>query len=70
MFTHYDCPHIVNLCEKAGSNVTEVLKVRDKSLEVRLYQAAKQLFQSILNWAGLATTLIYLGGNQAAVKSA
>ncbi|KAJ3769204.1 armadillo-type protein, partial [Lentinula raphanica] len=34
------------------------------------YQAAKLLFQSISNWARLATTLIYLGENQAAVESA
>jgi hypothetical protein len=35
-----------------------------------LYQAAKLLFTSISNWAHLATTLIYLGENQAAIESA
>jgi clathrin heavy chain len=32
--------------------------------------AAKLLFTSIFNWARLATTLIYLEENQAAVESA
>jgi clathrin heavy chain len=35
-----------------------------------LYKAAQLLFTNIPNWARLATTLIYLGENQAAVEGA
>ncbi|KAJ3833038.1 armadillo-type protein [Lentinula raphanica] len=52
------------------TNVADILEVGERCLEVELYQAAKLLFQSISNWARLATTLIYLGENQAAVESA
>ncbi|KAI0285915.1 clathrin heavy chain 1 [Russula aff. rugulosa BPL654] len=52
------------------TNVADVLEVGEKCFEDELYQAAKLLFTSISNWARLATTLIYLGENQAAVESA
>lgn len=52
------------------TNVADVLEVGEKCFNDQLYQAAKLLFSSISNWAKLATTLIYLGENQAAVESA
>ncbi|GFZ51649.1 LOW QUALITY PROTEIN: Clathrin heavy chain [Saitozyma sp. JCM 24511] len=52
------------------TNVADVLQVGEKCFEDELYQAAKLLFSSISNWARLATTLIYLGENQAAVDAA
>lgn len=52
------------------TNVADVLKVGEKCFEDELYQAAKLLFSAISNWARLATTLIYLGENQAAVDAA
>ncbi|KAF9078161.1 hypothetical protein BDP27DRAFT_1253219 [Rhodocollybia butyracea] len=52
------------------TNVADILEVGERCFDVELYQAAKLLFQSISNWARLATTLIYLGENQAAVESA
>ncbi|KAK1921835.1 hypothetical protein DB88DRAFT_499360 [Papiliotrema laurentii] len=52
------------------TNVADTLKVGEKCFEDELYQAAKLLFSSISNWARLATTLIYLGENQAAVDAA
>ncbi|KAF8141713.1 hypothetical protein EV363DRAFT_1308829 [Boletus edulis] len=52
------------------TNVADVLVVGEKCFEDELYQAAKLLFTSISNWARLATTLIYVGENQAAVESA
>jgi clathrin heavy chain len=51
-------------------NVTDILEVGEKCLEDELYPAAKLLFISVSNWARLATTLIYLGENQAAGKCA
>ncbi|OCH91028.1 clathrin heavy chain [Obba rivulosa] len=54
----------------AMTNVADILEVGEKCFEDELYQAAKLLFSSISNWARLATTLIYLGENQAAVESA
>ncbi|RXK35208.1 clathrin heavy chain [Tremella mesenterica] len=54
----------------AMTNVADVLQVGEKCFEDELYQAAKLLFSSISNWARLATTLIYLGENQAAVDAA
>ncbi len=52
------------------TNVADILEVGEKCFEDELYQAAKLLFTCISNWARLATTLIYLGENQAAVESA
>ncbi|OXG17129.1 clathrin heavy chain [Cryptococcus neoformans Ze90-1] len=52
------------------TNVADVLQVGEKCFDDELYQAAKLLFSSISNWARLATTLIYLGENQAAVDAA
>ncbi|KAJ7453943.1 hypothetical protein B0H11DRAFT_264777 [Mycena galericulata] len=52
------------------TNVADILEVGEKCFNDELYQAAKLLFASISNWARLATTLIYLGENQAAVESA
>jgi clathrin heavy chain len=50
------------------TNVADIQEVGGKCFEDELYQAAN--FSSISNWAWLATTLIYLGENQAAVESA
>ena len=52
------------------TNVADILKVGEKCFDDELYQAAKLLFSAISNWARLATTLIYLGENQAAVDAA
>ncbi|KAG1853052.1 armadillo-type protein [Suillus subluteus] len=52
------------------SDIADILEVGEKCFEDELYQVAKLLFTSISNWAHLATTLIYLGENQAAVESA
>lgn len=52
------------------TNVADILQVGEKCFEDGLYDAAKILFSSISNWARLATTLIYLGENQAAVDAA
>jgi clathrin heavy chain len=52
------------------TNSADILVIEEKCFEDELYQAAQLLFTSISNWAGLATTLIYLGENQAAVESA
>ena len=52
------------------TNVADIPEVGEKCFEDELYQAAKLLSISISNWAHLATTLIYLGKNQAAVESA
>ncbi|KIM86720.1 hypothetical protein PILCRDRAFT_4614 [Piloderma croceum F 1598] len=51
------------------SDVADILEVGEKCFEDKLYQAAKLLFTSISNWARLATTLIYLGENQAAERA-
>ncbi|KAJ7702492.1 armadillo-type protein [Mycena olivaceomarginata] len=52
------------------TNVADILEVGEKCFNDELYQAVKLLFASIPNWDRLATTLIYLGENQAAVDSA
>jgi len=52
------------------TNVADILEVREKCFEDELYQVARLLFTNISNGAHLATMLIYLGKNQAAVKSA
>ncbi|KAM0791024.1 hypothetical protein ACM66B_004322 [Microbotryomycetes sp. NB124-2] len=52
------------------TNVADHLSAGEKAFEAGLYDAAKLLFSSISNWARLATTLIYLGENQAAVDAA
>lgn len=52
------------------TNVADLLVAGEKAFEAELYDAARLLFSSISNWARLATTLIYLGENQAAVDAA
>ena len=52
------------------TNVADLLSAGEKAFDAGLYEAAKLLFTSISNWARLATTLIYLGENQAAVDAA
>ncbi|GAA6001306.1 clathrin heavy chain [Rhodotorula paludigena] len=52
------------------TNVADLLSAGEKAFDAELYEAAKLLFTSISNWARLATTLIYLGENQAAVDAA
>ncbi|GAA6060259.1 hypothetical protein JCM10212_003959, partial [Sporobolomyces blumeae] len=52
------------------TNVADLLSAGEKAFDAQLYEAAKLLFTSISNWARLATTLIYLGENQAAVDAA
>jgi clathrin heavy chain len=46
-------------------NFADILVIGEKCFENELYKAAQLLFTSISNWARLATTLIYLGENQA-----
>lgn len=52
------------------SNVADQLSAGEQVFEAGLYEAARLLFSAISNWARLATTLIYLGDNQAAVDCA
>jgi len=52
------------------TNVADLLTAGEQAFEANLYEAARLLFSSISNWARLATTLIYLGENQAAVDAA
>ncbi|KEI41487.1 uncharacterized protein L969DRAFT_58574 [Mixia osmundae IAM 14324] len=52
------------------TNVADQLSAGELAFEAGLYDAARLLFTSISNWARLATTLIYLGENQAAVDAA
>ncbi|CAH7670842.1 clathrin, heavy polypeptide [Phakopsora pachyrhizi] len=52
------------------TNVADLLSAGEQVFEAGLYEAARLLFSSISNWARLATTLIYLGDNQAAVDCA
>lgn len=52
------------------TNVADQLSAGEQVFEAGLYEAARLLFSAISNWARLATTLIYLGDNQAAVDSA
>lgn len=52
------------------TNVADLLTAGEQVFEAGLYEAARLLFSSISNWARLATTLIYLGENQAAVDAA
>ncbi|KAL8278246.1 hypothetical protein RQP46_009419 [Phenoliferia psychrophenolica] len=52
------------------TNVADQLSAGEKAFDAGLYDAARLLFSSISNWARLATTLIYLGENQAAVDAA
>lgn len=52
------------------TNVADQLTAGEKAFEAGLYDAARLLFSSISNWARLATTLIYLNENQAAVDAA
>ncbi|KAH8919125.1 clathrin heavy chain [Atractiella rhizophila] len=52
------------------TNVVDQLAAGEQVFEAGLYEAAKILFSSISNYARLATTLIYLGENQAAVDAA
>lgn len=54
----------------AMTNVADQLSAGEKAFDAGLYDAARLLFSSISNWARLATTLIYLGENQAAVDAA
>ncbi|SGZ23972.1 BQ5605_C023g09673 [Microbotryum silenes-dioicae] len=54
----------------AMTNVADQLSAGEKAFEAGMYEAARLLFTSISNWARLATTLIYLGENQAAVDAA
>lgn len=52
------------------TNVADLLAAGEKAFDAELYEAARLLFSSISNYARLATTLIYLGENQAAVDAA
>ena len=52
------------------TNVADQLTAGEKAFDAELYDAARLLFSSISNYARLATTLIYLGENQAAVDAA
>lgn len=51
-------------------NVAQIQIVGEHCYEDGLYESAKILFQSISNWARLASTLVHLGEYQAAVDGA
>ncbi|CAJ0847478.1 14890_t:CDS:10, partial [Entrophospora sp. SA101] len=51
-------------------NVAQIQIVGERCYEDGLYESAKILFQSISNWARLASTLVHLGEYQAAVDGA
>ncbi|KAG9304457.1 hypothetical protein G9A89_020021 [Geosiphon pyriformis] len=53
-----------------GPNVAQIQAIGDRCYDDELYEAAKILFQSISNWARLASTLVHLGEHQAAVDGA
>ncbi|KAJ2576567.1 Clathrin heavy chain [Coemansia sp. RSA 1807] len=50
-----------------GPNIAQVQKVGDRCYDEGLFEAARLLFQSVSNWARLASTLVRLGDYQAAV---
>ena len=52
------------------TNVADVLNVGEKCFNDELYEAAKILFNSVSNYARLATTLVYLSDYQGAVEAA
>ncbi|KAF0366022.1 Clathrin heavy chain [Gigaspora margarita] len=54
----------------SSPNVAQIQVVGDRCYDDGLYAAAKILFQSISNWARLASTLVHLGEYQAAVDGA
>lgn len=53
-----------------GNNVADAEAVGDKLFSEGLYDAAKMLYESVSNWAKLASTLVFLNDYQAAVDSA
>ncbi|KAJ1671727.1 Clathrin heavy chain, partial [Spiromyces aspiralis] len=53
-----------------GPNIAQIQVVGDKCYESGKFEAAKLLYQSISNWARLASTLVRLGNYQHAVDCA
>lgn len=51
-------------------NVAQVANVGERCFEQQLFEAAKILFNSVSNWARLATTLVHLHEYQQAVDCA
>lgn len=51
-------------------NVAQIANVGERCFEQKMYEAAKILFNSVSNWARLATTLVYLNEFQQAVDCA
>ncbi|CAG8432851.1 7339_t:CDS:10 [Diversispora eburnea] len=51
-------------------NVAQIQSIGDRCYDDGLFASAKILFQSISNWARLASTLVHLGEYQAAVDGA
>ncbi|KAJ1800096.1 Clathrin heavy chain [Coemansia sp. RSA 2399] len=50
-----------------GPNIAQVQKVGDRCYDEGLFEAARLFFQSVSNWARLASTLVRLGDYQSAV---
>ncbi|KAJ1851599.1 Clathrin heavy chain, partial [Coemansia sp. RSA 2703] len=50
-----------------GPNIAQVQMVGDRCYDEGLFEAARMLFQSVSNWARLASTLVRLGDYQSAV---
>ncbi|KAJ2604110.1 Clathrin heavy chain [Coemansia sp. RSA 1722] len=50
-----------------GPNIAQIQKVGDRCYDENLFEAARLLFQSVSNWARLASTLVRLGDYQSAV---
>ncbi|KAJ2763995.1 Clathrin heavy chain, partial [Coemansia nantahalensis] len=50
-----------------GPNIAQVQRVGDRCYDEGLFEAARLLFQSVSNWARLASTLVRLGDYQSAV---
>ncbi|KAI3653844.1 hypothetical protein MP228_001791 [Amoeboaphelidium protococcarum] len=51
-------------------NVAQIAYVGERCFDQKMYEAAKILFNSVSNWARLATTLVYLNDYQQAVDCA
>ncbi|KAI8917358.1 hypothetical protein BC831DRAFT_485343 [Entophlyctis helioformis] len=54
----------------SSPNLANISNVGDRCFDEKMYEAAKILFNSVSNWARLASTLVHLGEYQAAVDCA
>lgn len=71
LFSYAKTKRFIDLEEFLNTtNVAQVQLIGDRCYEEGLFESAKILFQSISNWARLASTLVHLGEYQAAVDGA